>query len=305
MPGFHARFIAIVLEHGAGFAVFDLAVLIGGVAEIQLHRTERTVEVADFRGQRVVALLHVDAHRVFGRRAVVAVVLVIRQADIAVIPMVSAADGTTVLATVAVGNAVLAVVAIDGTLIPRASVAGNAQVVELARVGVQVQGKITVTGFQFARAAACGIGAAIAQLAAAMHAVDRFGGDAIIEGIDHATYRAAAVQQGGRAAYDLDALGVGRVVWHRMVIGQRRSIQRAGAVAQDADTVAIEAANHRPAGRRAKVGRRHAGQGIERLAQLRRLMQGQRVAFHHAGRRGQGCAAQRVGGDHLRVEHHG
>ena len=182
---------------------------------------------------------------------------------------------------------------------PAAGIAWDFQVVELARIGVQVQGEGAVTGFQLARAAAGGVGAAVAQLARAVDAFDGLGGDAIVEGIDHATDGAAAVQQGGRAAHDFNAVNVDRVQRHRVVVGQRRGVQRPYTVAQDANTVAVLATNDRAAGPRAKVRRRHTRLLVQGFTEAAFLLQGQVIACQHSGGRGQLFAAQRVAGDHL------
>lgn len=77
------------------------------------------------------------------------------------------------------------------------------------RILRQVQGEAAVAGFQLTGAAAGGVGV-VAQLARAMDAFDGFGGDAVVEGIDHAA-DGAAVEQGGRATDDLNALDIDRV----------------------------------------------------------------------------------------------
>jgi len=94
------------------------------------------------------------------------------------------------------------------------------QVIEFASVGIQVQGEGAITGFQFASTAAGGGCAAVAQFARAVNAFDGFGGDAVVEGVDHAADGVAAVQQGRRAAHDFDALNVDRVQWHRVIVRQ-------------------------------------------------------------------------------------
>ncbi|BBP83171.1 hypothetical protein PHLH8_28130 [Pseudomonas sp. Pc102] len=213
--------------------------------------------------------------------------------------------GAAVLAAVAVVHPVPGVVAVHGALVAGAGMAGDARVVELPRAGVQVQGEVAVAGFQLAGGASSGVGAAVAQFATAVQAVRRLGGDAVVEGVDHAAHRIAAIQQCRRAAHHLDALGIGRVIGHGVVVGERGSIQRADAIAQDADAVAIEATDHRATGGRAEVGGGDAGQAVEGFPQLRRAAQAQLVAFHHAGGRGEGFAFQRIGGDHLLVEDNG
>jgi hypothetical protein len=90
-----------------------------------------------------------------------------------------------------------------------------------------------------------------------------------------------------------------------MVIRQRRGIQRADAVAQDADAVAILATDDRAAGARAKVRRRHPRLLVQGFAKAAFLLQGQVIAFQHRGGRGQLLAAQRVAGDDLGLQFQG
>ncbi len=63
---FNPGFIAFVLEDRAGFAAFDFAVLVVGVAGVEFHRGERALQVAYLGGKRVVVLLHADPHSLFG-----------------------------------------------------------------------------------------------------------------------------------------------------------------------------------------------------------------------------------------------
>jgi len=166
-------------------------------------------------------LLHVQAHTWLGNRAIVAVVAAVRQAGVTVVPMVGATHGATVLAAVAVFQAVLAAGFVGIAHLGTARVTGDAQVVELAAVGIQVQGEDTVAGFQLASTAAGGIGAAVAQFTGTLDALDGGVRDAIVEGVDHAADGVAAVEQGSRATDDLDAVDGHRVQRHGVVVGQR------------------------------------------------------------------------------------
>ena len=170
------------------------------------------------------------------------------------LPVIGAANSAAVLATVAVLQAVFA--ARLGTVadLAAARIARNAQVIELAAVGIQVQSEVAVTGFELTGAAAGGVGAAVAQLTRTVNAVDGGIGDAVVEGVDHAADGIAAIQQRRWAADDFNPLDGDRVQWHRMVIRQRRSIQRADAIAQDTNAITVQAADHRAAGAWAKPG---------------------------------------------------
>ena len=301
VPSLDAGLVALVLEGGMHLAAFQLLMLVVGVAGVELERAERAVEVAQFGGKGVVVLFHGQTHAGLGHRTVVGIVAAVGQARVTVFPVVRTADGTTVLAPVAVFQAMLAAGFVGIAHLRTAGVAGDAQIVELAAVGVQVQGEAAIAGFQLARTAAGGVGAPVAQLAGTMNALHRRVGDAVVEGVDHPADGIATVEQGGRAAHDLDALDVHRVQWHGVVVRQRRGIQCTHAVAQDTDPVAVQAADHRAAGARAEPGGGDAGLGVQGFAQAALLLQGQCVAFEHAAG---GCqrGAQRVGGDDLRLQ---
>ncbi|MNZ89839.1 hypothetical protein D3C78_1087750 [compost metagenome] len=221
MPGFDPCFVTLVLEGGVHFAAFHFTMLVIGVADVELQCAEGAIEIAQLGGETVVILLHVQTHAGLGHRAIVRVVAAVGQAGIAVIPMVGTADGTAILAAVAVFQAMLAARLVGVADLGTAGVAWDAQVVELPAVGVQVQGKAAIAGFQLAGAAACGVGTAVAQLASAMNAVDGVGGDAVVEAVDHATNGIATVEQGGRAADDFDAIYGGRVQRYGVIVGQR------------------------------------------------------------------------------------
>ncbi|MCY1409369.1 hypothetical protein D9M71_247170 [compost metagenome] len=305
MPSFDTGFVALVLEGGADFAVCDFAMLVVGVAGIEFQRGERAVQVAQFRSKGVVVLLHAQAYVLFGWRSVVGVVATVGQTRVAILPGIRPTQRTAVLAAVAVAQAMLAVVVVIASGVGALGVTGDAQVVEGARVGIQVQGEPAVAGFQLARAAACCVGAAIAQLAGTLNAVYGLGRDAVIESIDHATDGIAPIEQGGGATDDLDALDVDRVQWHCVIIGQRRGVQCTDPVAQQADTVAIEPANDRAAGAGAEPGRGHAGLLVQGFAQAGFLFEGQVIAFQHTPGRCQLRAVQGVGGNDLGLQFKG
>ncbi|MNG90257.1 hypothetical protein D3C79_491460 [compost metagenome] len=282
MTGLDARLIALVVERGMHLARFDFAVLVVGVAGIDLDRTERTVQVTQFGGEAIVVLLHVQAHAGFGHGTVVAVVAAVGKAGVAVLPVIGAADCAAVLATVAVFQAVAAPRVIGVAHLRAACVSGDAQVVELAAVGVKVQGKRAVASFQLARAAAGGVGAAVAQFAGTVDAFDGAVGNAVVERVDHAADGVAAIEQGGGAANDLDPFDGDRIQRHGVVIRQRRGIEGAHAIAQDANAVAVQATDHRTAGAGTEPGGGDAGLLVEGFAQAAVLLLQQIVAFEHA-----------------------
>ncbi len=126
-----------------------------------------------------------------------------------------------------------------------------------------------------------------------------WGGGGVVDVVPPPADGIAAVEQGGRAAYHFQALDAVGVFRHRVVVGQRRGVERTDAVAQQADAITVHAADHRSAGARSEVGGGHPGQAVEGFAEAAFLSQGQLVAFEHAAGRGGRFVAQRVGGDHL------
>ncbi|MCY1410036.1 hypothetical protein D9M71_253990 [compost metagenome] len=305
VAGFDARFITFVLEGGVHLTFFDFTVFVVGVAGIDLERSERAVQVTQLGGECVVVLLHVQTHTGLGHRAVVAVVAAVRQAGITVVPMVGTTRRATVLAAVAVFQAVSAVGLVGIAHFGAAGVAGDTQVVELAAVGIQVQGEGTVAGLQLAGAATGGVGAAVAQFTSTLNALDGRVRNAVVEGVDHAADGVTAIEQGGRAADDLDTVDADRVQRHGVVVGQRRGIQGANAIAQDANAVAIQATDYRAAGARAEPGGGDPGLLVQGFTEAAVLLLQQFVAFEHGAGGGQLAVAQRVGGNDLGFEFHG
>ena len=109
------------------------------------------------------------------------------------LPVVGTADRATVLAAVTVFQAMATARRVGVTDLGALRVAGNTQIIELTAIGVQVQGESAVTGFQFAGTAAGGVGAAVAQFASAVDALDRRVRNAVVEGVDHAADGIAAI----------------------------------------------------------------------------------------------------------------
>ncbi|MNJ41400.1 hypothetical protein D3C77_363240 [compost metagenome] len=84
-----------------------------------------------------------------------------------------------------------------------------------------MQGKAAIASFQLAGTAASSIGAAIAQLACAMNAVDRRGRNTVIEAVHYPANGVAAVEQGGWTANDFNAFDGCRVQRYGVIVGQR------------------------------------------------------------------------------------
>ena len=121
--------------------------------------------------------------------------------------------------------------------------------------------------------------------------------DAVVDGVDHATHRIAAVEQGSRTAQHLDALGHQRICGRGMVEAQRRGIDRRAAVVQQAQPVAVQATDHRPAAVGPEAGGADAGHERQRLAQRAGAAQGQALTSDHVAGLGQVGAAQGIAGD--------
>lgn len=191
---------------------------------------------------------------------------------------------------------------VAGTFAAGFRVSRDFQVIELTGAGVQVQSELTVASLEFAGAAARGVGAAVTQLTGTVDAVDGLGRDAIVEGVDHPADGAAAIEQGCRAANDFNALDVDRVQWYCVIVRQRRSIQRADTITQNADAVAVLTANDRPARARTKVRRRDAGLLVQGFAKAALRLQREVVAAEHGRRRSQCLAAKWIAGDDLGLQ---
>ena len=154
-----------------------------------------------------------------------------------------------------------------------------------------------VAALQHHAAGRLAVAGGVAEVGAAAEAFERLARDAVVDHVDHAADGAAAVLQRRRAAQHLDAFGDQRVDRHRVVVAQRRRIGRRAAVLQDADAVAVLAADGRPARVRPEVAAADAGQAVERLAQRGLGAQQQRVAGDGGGRRDQVAGAERIAGD--------
>ena len=105
--------------------------------------------------------------------------------------------------------------------------------------------------------------------------------NAVIDDIDHTANGAAAVEQCRRSAHDFRAFDHQRIDRYRVVKTQRRGVQHADAVLQQADAVTIKAADHRTAGVGAETGRGHPGQAVQRVAERGTAQAEQFFALHH------------------------
>ncbi|MBK6396505.1 MAG: hypothetical protein IPF73_18945 [Betaproteobacteria bacterium] len=117
--------------------------------------------------------------------------------------------------------------------------------------------------------------------------------------VDHAADRVRSVEQRAWSAHHFDALRRQRLERDRVVDAGRRRIEQPDAVLQDADAIAIEAADDRTARVRTVVAGVDADKRAQHLAQRRLLADQQRLADEDRHRRDhvEQFAAERIGGD--------
>ncbi len=216
-----ARLVAAVAEGGRRLAVVDFLVAIVGVREVEFQLRERPAQVAHFGREREALLAHPQPHVAFGDGAVVRFVAAVGQAREAVRPRVRRTDRAAVHAAVAVRHVAVRlrrVGAVDRALCAAARVAGNPQLARLAVERIDVEREAAVAAFDLRGARAHRVRAAVARVERARHAFDRFARNPVVDRVDDAAHRIAAVQQRSRAAHDLDAFDRQRVLRHRMVV---------------------------------------------------------------------------------------
>ncbi len=308
MARLDARLVAAIAEGGRRLAVVDFLVTVVGVREIEFQRRERPAQVAHLGREREAFLTHPQPHVAFRDRAIVRFVAAVRQACETVRPRVRRADRTAVHAAVAVRHVAFRlrrVGTVDRALLAAARVAGNPQLARFAIERVDVECEAAVAAFDLRGAGTHGIRAAVARVERAGHALDRFARNPVVDRVDHAAHRVAAVQQRGRPAHDFDALDRQRILRHRMVVRQRRRVIGRDAVLQQPDPVAVHPADDRPADHRPVGGGRHARQPVERFAERIGLAACQRIAGELDGRGDQFGVAERVRGHEDRCKRRG
>jgi hypothetical protein len=293
-----AQVVAHVGEGGAGLGSLELGVPVVGVAHLRVDAADDAAR-APFAFERIAVGLHADGHVVLGHGAVVAAVGAGRGADPALVEEQRAADRAAVRLVGRVadlagapGRAGLLAVQVDG----------HRDVFRVAVEGIDVQREAVVAAFEHHAAVLFLVAGGKAQVGAAAEAVDGFGRDAVVDHVDHAAHRAAAVLQRRGAAQHLDAVGDQRIDRHRVVVAQRRGVGRAAAVLQDADAVAVLPADDRAARVGAEVAAAHAGQVVERFAERRVGAQQEFFARERDGRRDQVAGAERIAGDGDRAQ---
>ena len=259
---------ALVSEHRSRVGPFEFGVPVVGMAKLAFEALDDSAQIAHLAFQRHAVGLHVNRHIVLGHRAVVAAVGADRGAQATLVkkhrpPRRTALDLAGRVADAVAQGRHSALVA--GQLDRRIHIIG------LAVEHVDMQRMAVVAAFKQHATAFLAISRRQTQIDLAADAAffvkQRLARNPVVDHVDDAAHRAAAVQQGTGAAQHLDALDADRVGRDRVVIAQAGSIERGAAVAQDADAVAIEAADDGPAGVRSKVGAAHARHAVECFAQ--------------------------------------
>ena len=116
--------------------------------------------------------------------------------------------------------------------------------------------------------------------------------DALVEHVDCAADRLASVEQDRRPMQHLDPLRRQRIDRHGVVGRSVRNVDRADAVGQDPNALALEAAQHRPRGAGAERSRRDSWQSGKGVADLRPYVADQI-----------GAAEDRGAGENIEVAH--
>src|SRR5690606_38091923 len=120
----------------------------------------------------------------------------------------------------------------------------NVEVVAFALVDIRMQRQYAIAGVEHGGTVLLVAGAAEAQLTPAGGTVDRFLGDTMVDGIDRAADRIAAIAQRRRTTNDVDLLDDERIHRHRVVETQAGRIERADTVLHDAHTVGVKTSQH-------------------------------------------------------------
>jgi hypothetical protein len=163
-----------------------------------------------------------------------------------------------------------------------------------------VYGERTLPRIDAERALA-GLGAgAVGGRGFAADPVDRLHRDAVVDDVDDAADRLAAITQGGRATHHFDILSGQRVDRHAMVGADIRDVRAGQAVLGQLDALGVHAADHRAtgAGREARAG--HAGDVAQGVGQAGAAIGQHLIAADLLDDRREPVriTAERRGGDH-------
>ena len=298
VAGLHAQLAAAVLEGGAGLVAFVLGVAVVAVAELAAHAFDQPAGVAPQAFQRHAGGAHADGHVVLGHGAVVAAVAGHRGTKVAAVEEQRTAHRA---AGGAVGRVADAPGGFGRARLVAAQRDRHGGVAGVAREGIDVQRVAVVAALDQRGAAGFAVAAGPGGISpagdAALGARHRLARDAVVDHVDHAALRAAAIQQRGRAAQHLHALHGQRVDGGVVVVAERRGIDAGAAVLQDAHAVAVQPADGWPPGVGAEVGAGHARLVLQRVAQRGGALQQQVLAAQHARGRHRLLGAERIAGD--------
>ena len=189
----------------------------------------------------------------------------------------------------------------QGVAFSQRHITWHPQVIGVTAVGVDVPGQRTRAAFQYQAPGAFRRGPAHARFGAAAEAGHRRPRNAVVDAVDDPTGGVAAIQQRSRAAQHFQPFGHQRVGAHRVVEAEVGRVGGHTAVVEQANAVAVQAADDGPAAVRAEPGAAHTGQAVERFAQRAAAAQHQAVTGQHAGGLGHAGAAQGVAGDDHRA----
>ncbi len=259
----------------------DLVVLVVGSSRPEPDGIDRCRVGPVFALGRKLGLVRVDAGLVIGAvdagDAIQRIVLRDRGADEAAVEDVGAADRSAV----GLRRRVRLLSVHRPRLVEQIGIAGNAVIAGLAAIGVGMNREIAAAGIEQDAAFDAAIdradgragldGDARGRLRIRQRRLDRqpvalerrrrAGGqglrDAVVGGADDAADRGRAVAQGRGPAHDFDLVGGEGIDGHEMILAEVGDAAAAGAVLDDADAVAVEAPDDRPAG----GARREAGAG--------------------------------------------
>ena len=167
------------------------------------------------------------------------------------------------------------------------SVGGDAQVVVGSSIRVEMPGDGAGTAFEEGSAVFAFVHRAVADFrASASGAAGLRGKDAMVDHVDDTADGVAAVEKGGGAADDFDAIDEQRIERGRVIRAGGGGIDRANPVFENADAVAAESADHGAARARAEICGRDAGLAGEGFAERGLEFLREKTATEDGGRRG-------------------
>ena len=228
-----------------------------------------------FAGEIVASLRETDAHIRFGDGAVARVGLGHRDAIVAARIENGQAERTPVGAACAVFEPVTGLLLAWGERIARAfalraSKARDPQIAGAAVERVDMQRNVLVTDIDARRLRALQGRRPVAEIYRAGHRLGkRFTRDARIDDVHYPAHRIAAVEQCRWPAHDLDPIDRERIDPDGVVDAGARGIEHSHPILEDANAIAVQATDHRPARVRAVARAGYADLAREHVAKRR------------------------------------